>query len=1141
MGRKTGWTHALWLGALALAMALTAVPAPVIAQDVFFTQSGGRGLQNAKMSARVSKVEADTKDLQAEMATIQPFAKKPIITCTNTADKLRWTGNDWLCDSETDPTVQAFAKKALPSCGAGQILSASGSEFNCAPSGFLSAETDPTVQAFAKSPLPDCGTGKVLSSSGSNLTCIADERGLTQETDPYVHVFARTETAISNCEAGKVLTMQGSRLNCVFDAVGITVETDPKVQPFAKNDIAGYTLNACAAGEVLTAVTQAGVTILKCETGTTVVGPIIASTDLDDLNDVTAPAPSADDVLRFVGGQWVNSSDKIGSLTANKWCHFTVAGDIVCDRDIPAPQPANACAAGQMVTWDNVGKVWSCSSLAAAISETLVLDQLADVSITVPVAGEGLTYTGTGWVNGYNSRIARYDTDVRTMDTSGGLGAVQIVVDGNSVLTASGTSIGIRTNTPTADLDVFGTISGTTIRFGSWISGPVIQASQYVSAASVHTSGTLMVSNTAYVDNLRVNGNTVLGNNLYVLGGLFVSGSQSIDGVVFANGGVSATGTISATRFVGDGSGLTGVAGGDRIVSGTTFAQATEDESITFVTAGSLRAIIGANGRVGVGTDDPETDVEVIGTISATNLHLSGNLTVSGSQIIDGVVFANGGVSATGSITATTFSGDGSGLTNVTANSMRWYGLTDIPAQVVAVSDGTAIQMVGVSATNVSVTANLTAAQVAASSGLFTTLAASSGSFGNVNASGYVSAASIHTSGTVRVSNTLRADDLASVATTRVGTDLYVGGNLYVSGSQSIDGVMFANGGVSATGTVTATSFSGDGSLLTGVAADWYGLLRIPTQVVAVSDGTAISMQTVSATAINGQYISGTQGYFPVATISALSAGSIGANIVSSSLVSATNVSATLVDATRDGTVSGTYGYFRYISGTSVYGTFVGDGSGLTGVTAGSSDRIVSGTTAVYANNASGYVSFTSGGVTTGWYSPSGIFAAVGVSTTGKVSAVEAFVTGNLGVGITSPNAKVDVDGVVSATGLAITGNQTLSGNLTGPSLISSTYGGLVSATYGYFRNISATYLVGDGSGITNINANAITGLNLDRIVSGTANAIAHQNTGISVSVPLDVAGPVKVAGSGSESCAAGAYGSIRLNPVTGAIQVCRQ
>lgn len=814
------------------------------AQDIFFTQSGGRGLQNAKMSARVSKVEGDTKDLQEEMAKIQPFAKKPIISCTNLGDKLRWTGNDWLCDQETDPTVQSFAKKALPSCGAGQILSASGSEFNCVQSGFLSAEADPTVQAYAKKPLPNCGTGQVLSTSADTLTCIVDERGLTQETDPYVHSFARTDAAtVHNCEAGKVLTMTGNRLECVFDAVGITVETDPKVQPFAKNDIPGYSLAACPAGDVITAVDQAGVTILKCETGASIVGPVISATKLDDLADVDANNPNADDVLRYDGTKWVNGDDKIGAVTANRWCHFT-ATEIVCDRAIPAPMPANACDADELIQWD--GTQWTCADMGSTVGSAISLGQLNDVTITAPIAGQGLTYDGTGWVNGYGDRIERYDTRMLVHDANSAGSFAQIVVDGAGLLTVVDNKVGILTHTPNAALDVMGTISATNLRFQGWISGPIVQATSYVSAGSIHTSGTVMVSNSLYADDLRTNG------DVYVGGALYVSGSQSIDGVVFANGGVSASGAISATAFHGDGSQLTGIGSGDRILSGTTFIQATQDESITMVTAGAQRAIIGADGRIGVGTATPETELEVIGTVSATNLHLSGNLTVSGTQTIDGVIFANGGVSATGVITATAFVGDGSGLTgtdkdrivsgtsNVTVSENGSVTITTAGGQRVLVGTGSgpALEVAGSIDVPNGATIGAPASTIEyTAGGVFNLLMSGTNrvqignSYISVNNVGmYRWSTSVEgnggadvglgrgASGIVAVTDGYNATSYRDLWARDVSaTNLRLSGNLYVSGTQSIDGVIFANGGVSATGGISGTYFSGDGSRLTGL------------------------------------------------------------------------------------------------------------------------------------------------------------------------------------------------------------------------------------------------------------------------------------------------------------------------------------
>lgn len=66
-----------------------------------------------------------------------------------------------------------------------------------------------------------------------------------------------------------------------------------------------------------------------------------------------------------------------------------------------------------------------------------------------------------------------------------------------------------------------------------------------------------------------------------------------------------------------------------------------------------------------------------------------------------------------------------------------------------------------------------------------------------------------------------------------------------------------------------------------------------------------------------------------------------------------------------------------------------------------------------------------------------------------------------------------------------------------------------------------------------------------DRITSGTASVMAHENRGISTSVPMDVSGSVRVSGTlqlaqgaGGEVCGPGYYGTIRIGP-DGDLEAC--
>ncbi len=83
-------------------------------------------------------------------------------------------------------------------------------------------------------------------------------------------------------------------------------------------------------------------------------------------------------------------------------------------------------------------------------------------------------------------------------------------------------------------------------------------------------------------------------------------------------------------------------------------------------------------------------------------------------------------------------------------------------------------------------------------------------------------------------------------------------------------------------------------------------------------------------------------------------------------------------------------------------------------------------------------------------------------------------------------------------------------------------------------ETISTTHFIGDGSLLTGISQG-------DRIVSGTASAIANKDTGISTSVPLEVSGTVRVAGTGIEQCASTNFGALRANPMDGSLELCRQ
>ena len=140
--------------------------------------------------------------------------------------------------------------------------------------------------------------------------------------------------------------------------------------------------------------------------------------------------------------------------------------------------------------------------------------------------------------------------------------------------------------------------------------------------------------------------------------------------------------------------------------------------------------------------------------------------------------------------------------------------------------------------------------------------------------------------------------------------------------------------------------------------------------------------------------------------------------VLASGLLSATDISAT---------------------GTIQAGQFVGDGSGLTGVTAAATDRIVSGTTTMIVVSSTGFISLTQGATNTGWFDPQRGLVTLGVSSTGPISATNAYLSGKLGIGTTNPRSPLEVVGGIRIANASW-------GNPTGHNVVltASSSGGLV-------------------------------------------------------------------------------------------------
>jgi hypothetical protein len=104
-----------------------------------------------------------------------------------------------------------------------------------------------------------------------------------------------------------------------------------------------------------------------------------------------------------------------------------------------------------------------------------------------------------------------------------------------------------------------------------------------------------------------------------------------------------------------------------------------------------------------------------------------------------------------------------------------------------------------------------------------------------------------------------------------------------------------------------------------------------------------------------------------------------------------------------------------------------------------------------------------------------------------------------------------------------VSGLRMLASGYVGLGIVTPTVGLEVSGT------VSATHFVGDGSGLTGVLAGSG-----DRLVSGSAFVQATQDTG------GEVSGTFKLTSTGTETCDTTRYYSLRVDPATGVLQMCR-
>jgi hypothetical protein len=192
------------------------------------------------------------------------------------------------------------------------------------------------------------------------------------------------------------------------------------------------------------------------------------------------------------------------------------------------------------------------------------------------------------------------------------------LINASSFSVDSDFNVGVNSTSPDVKLDVGGAVLVTgistfenTTQSTSSTTGALIVSGGVGIAKSLNVGGNLSVAGTITYDDVT----NVDSTGIVTARGGFEIGEAGVGGTITAVGNAEFVGVVTASSFVGDGTGLTGVASTDNIITGT---------AATFT----------------------------------NNVNISGITTV-------GVLTAYAGVNVTGIVTATSYRGDGSSLTGV--------------------------------------------------------------------------------------------------------------------------------------------------------------------------------------------------------------------------------------------------------------------------------------------------------------------------------------------------------------------------------------------------------------------------------------------------------------------------------------------
>ena len=483
----------------------------------------------------------------------------------------------------------------------------------------------------------------------------------------------------------------------------------------------------------------------------------------------------------------------------------------------------------------------------------------------VRIDNGGLSVTGVSTFNNdiYVNTIRRRTDNSTNTKIQLNAGQIKLFAGNGSTpkLSLNGT-VAITTNTTVSGVLTANSFSGD----GSTLSGVVtsivaggnINVTSSSGIVTISANTTQMVSDTLETTTLTVTGVTTLGGDVNVNGDIVtdvnVSGLVSATSLVVT--GVTTLGIVTGATYFGDGSNLTGIAPTGSTTRTTNRFIATQGQTL-FPATGTVTYDVGfvdvylngvkldsteftaTNGTTitlttGASADDvielvafthiSFTDVTVL---NDTSPQLGGDLDLNNNDIT-----GTGNINITGDITATTFFGDGSGLTgvantgNINADTLVVTGVTTLGIVTGATYYGDGSNLTGIIAGGSTLR---TVNRYVATQGqtLFPPSGSVSYDVGFVDV--YLNGGRLDTTEftatdgtTVTLTTGVSVDDIVElVAFTNVGLTT---ANILTDTSPQLGGDLDLNnfditgtGNINITGIATATSFSGDGSTLSGI------------------------------------------------------------------------------------------------------------------------------------------------------------------------------------------------------------------------------------------------------------------------------------------------------------------------------------